>query len=388
MNGLSILLVGIVVVSPSVSSDEASVVLEQVLNRLDGGSHFVSLRCFPVITNSCHDDAVQAGTEVCVNLRTTVHRPKLVWLTLPGGGVVTRGIRTLATARTGDTTTQVVATVAIGRGEGENAAILVWAGDFTAMSELALPRWLQPPSTGLPLRNHSAIIIKVPRHTAPSPLDSVIDRLELYDSAVAEVEASTGESAFTVGGAEDDPTYGEISVEGALSLFESLGLRESDVLYDLGSGNGKVVLLAAFAFPLSLAVGIELDPPRHSLATALLRGRVVARQVDVIGRVNYLCGDAFSKNAFSGATVVYMLSNAFPDEIFRRFLGSVELMSAKEQELLRTIVTSRPIPTTLLKQFNLRAVAKDSLSISTSPRLLWVPTTWSSALPLRIYDVS
>src|SRR5438046_2754042 len=53
-------------------------------------------------------------------------------------------------------------------------------------------------------------------------------------------------------------TYGEILPESFLQMVQAAQPKEGEVFFDLGSGTGKPVFLAALAFPFSRAVGIEL----------------------------------------------------------------------------------------------------------------------------------
>jgi cyclopropane fatty-acyl-phospholipid synthase-like methyltransferase len=69
-----------------------------------------------------------------------------------------------------------------------------------------------------------------------------------------------------------------------------------DVVYDLGSGDGRIVVLAAQKYQAH-GVGIELDPPLVEIA------RQVAREGEVAGRVRFIEGDLFTAD-ISGATVV------------------------------------------------------------------------------------
>jgi hypothetical protein len=209
--------------------------------------------------------------------------------------------------------------------------------------------------------------------------------LDTYDAAVATAVAGAGETAFTVGGETADPTYGEITVEGALTLFDRIHLSRTDTLFDLGSGDGKVVLLAVLVSSVAAAVGIELDPERHALATAMLELGAPLLQPDDVARVTYVCGDAFSPGSFAGATVLYMLSNAFPASLFARFLDSIGLLSPKQQAALRVIVSSRPIPAMLLHHFNQNISVGMSI-VETVP--IWVATTWSPSLRVRTYAVT
>ena len=70
----------------------------------------------------------------------------------------------------------------------------------------------------------------------------------------------------------------------------------NDVVYDLGSGDGRIVILAAQKYG-ARGVGIEIDP------TLVALSRTVAREGEVTGRVTFIEGDLFAAD-ISQATVV------------------------------------------------------------------------------------
>jgi predicted RNA methylase len=69
-----------------------------------------------------------------------------------------------------------------------------------------------------------------------------------------------------------------------------------DVVYDLGSGDGRTVILAAQKYG-ARSVGIEID------RTLVEISRQVAREDEVANRVTFIEGDLFTAN-ISKATVV------------------------------------------------------------------------------------
>ena len=69
-----------------------------------------------------------------------------------------------------------------------------------------------------------------------------------------------------------------------------------DVVYDLGSGDGRIVILAAQKYG-ARAVGIEIDPQ------LVARSRQVARDGEVTARATFIQGDFFTAD-ISPATVV------------------------------------------------------------------------------------
>ena len=81
-------------------------------------------------------------------------------------------------------------------------------------------------------------------------------------------------------------------------MLTAAGVRKDDVVYDLGSGDGKIPIAAAKQFG-ARAVGIEYNPDMASLA------RRNAERAGVKDMVDMVTGDIFVED-FSKATVVTM----------------------------------------------------------------------------------
>ena len=81
-------------------------------------------------------------------------------------------------------------------------------------------------------------------------------------------------------------------------MLRLAGVTTRDVVYDLGSGDGRIVISAARTFGAQ-AVGVELD--EH----LIYQSEEGARQANVLSRVKFLRQDFF-KTDFSQATVVTM----------------------------------------------------------------------------------
>jgi SAM-dependent methyltransferase len=80
------------------------------------------------------------------------------------------------------------------------------------------------------------------------------------------------------------------------AMLKLARVTSSDVVYDLGSGDGRIVILAAQKYG-ARGVGIEIDPRLVELS------RTVARDGEVTGRVTFIEGDLFAAD-ISPATVV------------------------------------------------------------------------------------
>ena len=56
-------------------------------------------------------------------------------------------------------------------------------------------------------------------------------------------------------------TYGEVTFPSFIPLIEFVSPQPGEVLYDLGCGSGRPMIIAAMAFPqLQACIGIELMP--------------------------------------------------------------------------------------------------------------------------------
>ncbi len=83
-----------------------------------------------------------------------------------------------------------------------------------------------------------------------------------------------------------------------LEMLSSAGVKRSDHVIDLGSGDGRIVILAAKRFEAT-GLGVEIDP------TLVERSKANARNAGVADKVEFLVQDLF-KTDLAPATVVTM----------------------------------------------------------------------------------
>ena len=88
----------------------------------------------------------------------------------------------------------------------------------------------------------------------------------------------------------------------AYEMLQLAGATARDVVYDLGSGDGRIPILAAQKYG-ARGVGIELDPRLVEIS------RQVARDAQLTGRVTFVEGDLFEAG-ISGATIVTLCLSA------------------------------------------------------------------------------
>src|SRR5262245_56188896 len=91
-------------------------------------------------------------------------------------------------------------------------------------------------------------------------------------------------------------------------MLELAGVTKDDVVYDLGSGDGRIVVLAAQKYGAS-GVGIELDPRLVDIS------RQVAREAQVADRVRFIEGDLFTADISAATVVTLFLSPSVNNEL-------------------------------------------------------------------------
>ena len=82
------------------------------------------------------------------------------------------------------------------------------------------------------------------------------------------------------------------------AMLRMAEVKPDDVVYDLGSGDGRIPIIAAQKYGAT-AVGIEIDPRLVEIS------RQIAKEAEVTGRVSFIVGDLFEAD-LSKATVLTM----------------------------------------------------------------------------------
>jgi cyclopropane fatty-acyl-phospholipid synthase-like methyltransferase len=88
------------------------------------------------------------------------------------------------------------------------------------------------------------------------------------------------------------------------AMLKMAGVKAGDIVFDLGSGDGRIPITAVQKFSATRATGIDIDPQRIKEANEN------AKKAGVTDRVRFLNQDLFTSN-FSEATVVtlYLLDS-------------------------------------------------------------------------------
>jgi SAM-dependent methyltransferase len=114
--------------------------------------------------------------------------------------------------------------------------------------------------------------------------------LALPSGAAAQAPAVASDSV------DRDVPYVATSQSIVVKMLEAVGVSEDDVVYDLGSGDGRIVITAAKRFG-ARGVGVEIDPK------LVAEARANAEEAGVADRVTFHEGDLFEADV-SDATVV------------------------------------------------------------------------------------
>lgn len=105
------------------------------------------------------------------------------------------------------------------------------------------------------------------------------------------------------------PVYGEITQKSLEKLFDYLKINKEDILYDLGSGVGKVVLLAAINTPVKKAIGVEISKERFLKAKEALKN-AQSFFLDIDKRASFINESLLDVN-LKKASIIYTCSTAF-----------------------------------------------------------------------------
>jgi len=99
-------------------------------------------------------------------------------------------------------------------------------------------------------------------------------------------------------------------------MLKLADIRADDFVYDLGSGDGRLVITAAKRYHAS-GVGIELQPELVELA------RAGAKKEDVADRVKFVQGDLFETDIRQASVVTLYLLPRFVTRLVPRFLAEL-----------------------------------------------------------------
>ncbi len=122
-------------------------------------------------------------------------------------------------------------------------------------------------------------------------------------------------------------TYGEVSFESFKKILQVVKPQKGEVFYDLGSGNGKAVILASLLAPFSKLVGIEILKELVGASNKiLLRYKKIVKKAfpeKAEQEIKFINRD-FLKEDISEADVVFAHSTCFSDELMKELTRKLE----------------------------------------------------------------
>lgn len=140
-------------------------------------------------------------------------------------------------------------------------------------------------------------MIRVVRYPAAGAIGLALVMLSHVQAQIPGLEQQT-----TVPQHRPDVIYVPTSPEVVDAMLKMANVTATDVVYDLGCGDGRIVVAAARAYGAK-AIGIDIDPQRIAEANAN------AKTAGVEGRVKFILGDLFEQKMHDATVVTLYLLN-------------------------------------------------------------------------------
>ena len=115
-----------------------------------------------------------------------------------------------------------------------------------------------------------------------------------------------------------DTVYIPTPDEVVTAMLQLAHVGKDDVVYDLGSGDGRIVIAAVKEFGARRGFGVELDDMRNEEA------RVLARRAGVSNRVSFSQEDLFETDLHEATVVTLYLSVAINQKLRQKFLAELK----------------------------------------------------------------
>ena len=133
--------------------------------------------------------------------------------------------------------------------------------------------------------------------------------------------------------------YGEILPLGIRRLFDKLDIKAEDVVYDLGSGTGKVILQFAVETAAEKCHGIELGETRYKGSTRALEALKNSKDASyqhAATKCTFTKGDILADQPSweTEASILFICATAFPPELMKGMLDKIKAASSKLRAVL------------------------------------------------------
>lgn len=115
-----------------------------------------------------------------------------------------------------------------------------------------------------------------------------------------------------------DAVYIPTPAEVVTAMLQMAQVGSRDVVFDLGSGDGRIVIAAVKEFGAARGVGVELDPVR------VLEANALARNAGVRDRVEFRQQDLFETDLRDATVVTLYLGNAVDLQLRPKLLAELK----------------------------------------------------------------
>jgi hypothetical protein len=112
--------------------------------------------------------------------------------------------------------------------------------------------------------------------------------------------------------------YGELTKSGVESLWKFLKTiyNPTDVLYDIGSGNGKLLLHLSLISDFSKLIGIEKNKIRHQYSLEISK-------TSIFKNVDFICDDVLN-HSLSDANIIFMNDVVFGEDLVQKIISKLK----------------------------------------------------------------
>ena len=161
-------------------------------------------------------------------------------------------------------------------------------------------------------------------------------------------------------------TYGEILPESVTKIKNYLKINKDDVIYDLGSGVGKLCVQLFLQTDAKKVSGIEIVEKRHNSAELIKKKINEAFPIKFKNRNLEFLNIDITNADLSDATIVYMCSTCFSDNFLNLVVNKI-----KDNKNLRAIISMKKLPNNI-----------NNLPIM---EVIDTPCTWSNNTKAYVY---
>lgn len=182
-------------------------------------------------------------------------------------------------------------------------------------------------------------------------------RIKLFDNIYHSIDGfstskNTREDLKLI--SDESLTYGEVEFMSFKEIIDLAKPRQNDVFFDLGSGTGKAVIIAAMCFDFSVCKGIELLEPVYKLscqALNALQESVNKQKNNILRAVKHLpdikfYNQNFIKTDLSSANIIFINATCYPIDFWDELINKFNNL----KKGTRIIITSKKIESLQFKQ--------------------------------------